>query len=677
MSQLTRRTPQWQRRDIEDDLRLVAIKAAKAWDKSCRKAAKSSKRPMSEKPSKKRVFAGRFKARRPRLQKGKGKETPAVSYPEADAAATDAAPAAPAAAAATTTAPTSDGQGHAANIRARMAAVRDRARRKETASHEEPTSEKQQGQSKRSRAAGTAALLCVPCTAIAKRAKRGKKGPRDETNENEGGDEQAQAQGQARTDAASRGAMRQRFSARSSSVKRGLSTTTGGGGGTLRQRIEARRGAKKGSAGEGAGAAGPAPGMTDQPARASEAQTADVEADAPQPKKSKAGRLLAIPAAVAAAIGAVIKKRRQGTKTSADEGDASSTTGVRGTSKFSALKRHLRSLRTRVTKKRSAAGLRDYFKGLKQKRKAKKEESQTMTEPKSVKEHGAIVGLVGGFLALPAAKVREVRDKRRHNKPASESSEAPVNTGSAETASTVDGYGRISHDRPRFEPPISEEEEDDAHDLSPPPSTTQYLPGHGQSEVPVAAARESVGPQSDPRLGSSETAVDEAPGIPEPQQSPELPQGAPTAAGGRFRSFKNGIGGLKPKRRAAEETTDQAAVSEPTRDPLEDELASPGGGRFQALRDGLGNLKPKKRAGAEAPQPEGPLEALADAGIVKNAAPPGDSVPKEGRFKSIKDGFGNLKAKKTGTEEAPKQKVYKDSANPGFMDRMRWLWLMS
>lgn len=640
----------------------MAIKAAKAWDKSCRKAAKKPKRFMSEKPGKKRVFAGRFKVRRPRVQKGKAKESPAVSDPEAETTA------AAAAAAATTT---SDSPRRSANLN-----FWARSRKEKPSQEKSPDNQ----QSKRSRAAGKAALLCVPCIAVAKRAKRGK--TQDETNA-AGDDEQARAQ----ADGAGRGAMRQRFSARGGSVKRGLSTRSD----ALRQRMEALKAKKTSTAGDGVGDEGPTPAMMNQ-AAAAEGQTPTgeaqpgAEADTAQPKKSKAAWLLAIPVGVAATIGAAMKKRGQGKKTSADEGDASSTTGVKENGKFSAIKRHLRSLRTRVTKKRRVPSPKAYVQDLKQKRNNKKAEGTTgaaaATEPKSVKEHGAMVGLMGGFLALPAAKLKEVRDKRRQSKPESENSEAPADgTGTTTAPPTVED--RISHDRPRFEPTIAEEAEGGTREPSQPPSTTQYLPGHGQSEIPVATTTEGETSHTEPRLGSSETAVDEtvAPTtttINEPQQPPPesqgASQGASAAAAEKFRSLKNGLGNLKPKRRAAGDATDPPAVHDPATEPREDETVSPSGGsRLQTLRDGLGNLKPKKRTGAEASQQDGPVEA----GIVQDTVTPGDSAPKDGRFKSIKDGIGNLKAKKTGTEEPQKQKKYKDSNNPGFMDRMRWIWLMS
>lgn len=679
----------------------MARKAAKSWDKSCRKAAKKAKRPAPEKrEKKKRVSAGRFKVRRPQLPKGKSKEAPAAREEDTQAHSPD-----NTAAAAATTTP--DSPSRAARVKARAAAVRDKTRRKGSAKPKESSAEAQEEneKKKRSKTAGKAALVCAPIAAVAQRGKRSKK--RDETHD---GEEQAVAATQ--PDGPSRTPMRQRFSERSGSVKRGLSTR----GDALKQRIDTRRAKKTTTAGsENPGVEGPTPALMSQtndvepqpavagertgveadttaaPGAADAAGTSSKAEETTQPKKSKAGKLLAIPAGLAAAIGAALKKRRQGKKTtSAEEDSHAATTGEKKKSKFSALQERLKALRTRVTMKRSGSGKKSSgktspVKNLNQKlkdKKAKRQEAKARkqadaaaapTEPGAVKEHGAVMGLVGGFLALPAAKVREVRDKRRQSKPVAEGAAGHEAATSSAPLQSSQVHDRVSQDRPRYEPPIAEaEEESTAHEVEPSSldATTQYLPGHGQSEIPVAVAAEAERPQPETRMASSETAVDQTAVAAEADASQT--HQPPVTAAQRFKAMKNNIGNLKPKKRTAEETPDRSAVKAPAPHKPEDDTAS-SGGRLQNLKDGFGNLRMKRRSDAGATHPDGPATAEKN----KEAATPDGSVPKEGRFKSIKDSLGNNREKKTDTEKPSKDKVYKDSTKPGFMDRMRWIWLMS
>lgn len=628
----------------------MALKAARAWDKTCRKEAKKARKPLGEK-SGKRVYAGRFQVRRPIVQKGKAKETPTV--PEANAEAP-----------ATTTATETASRG--ASLRARVGAVRDKARRKQPAAEGAQTEKKKRGGTR----AGKTAILCVPCVSVARRVKQRKN--RDETNNATEGDQQVRTEG---GDAAGRQTMRQRFSARHNAAKRGPSTSSG----ALWNRFGSRK-ATQGSTDNGVVDEGPSLGMMDRSAEGEAQATSGVEgqaggeADTSQPNKSKAARLVAIPAGLAAAIGAAIKNRRRGTQkttpATGEEGSATATTSeTQKMSKFSALKARIRSLRTKVMKKRRSSGTRDYFRELKEKRKSnniKKDANTANAGPENVKEYGAIVGVVAACFAMPAERVRELRNKHREGQ--TETASAPLGATEMSEASSA---APDPNSRSVIQQSIPEESEDGRLEQPSPPGTTQYLPGHGQSEIPVAGVVEAGRPQSEPRLGSAETAVEQTPGIAQAEQSTQ-PTAASPAAAVRFRSIRDGISSLKPRKNASE-PADQMGMGESSEVPT-NEPATPTTGRFQSFKDGIGNLRPKKRAEVEAPQPEGPV---GDDNATEDMPPAVDAAPKERRFQSIMDGFGNLKPKKTDNEEPVKQKVYKDSHTSGFMDRMRWIWYVA
>lgn len=668
---------------------------------------------MGEKANKKGVFAGRLSAKRQKAQKGKAKEaSPTDSGAETDQA---------------------EQPSRAALIKARMAAVRAKAQRKEaTETGETPAqAEKEKKMKKKEkkkrtaggRAAGGAAILCIPCIAIAERAKQRKKTKKDGANTAAAAAAAADAGSQGQqapaeeAGGARRQPLKQRLSERSDAMKRGLSAR----GDALSQRMEARKAKKK--TGVATTDATDAPTAAAQATDAGEvaptpaivrAQTTDVVADdqagvednTTEAKTSKKGRLLAIPAGVAAAIGAAITKRRQGkqqkTTTTSSAGETTTTTQSTKPSRFSALKERLRALRTRITKRRNAAQKDSSKEASKKKAKSEKTKSKKTApkekptkEPKGVKEQSAIVGLVAGCLALPAVKAKEVRDKRRKSnktQPEGEASPAVVAVGA--TDSTAAGVDRTSHDRPTYQPPVVEEaevgagrQEQAAH------STTQYLPGHGQSEIPV---REPERPLSEPRLNSSDTAataVEEtaAPTVLPPEQPSQHQASTGTAAAAvRFKSIRDGIGNLKQKRHAPEGQTEEAPPvveknkkSEPKK---EDEAVQ--GGRLQNFRSGLENFKAKRRAGADTSQVDVPPVADVPAGVPagvpadnenlkEKTAPAEEPAAAGGRFKTIKDGIDSIKAKRAGTQsQEPKQKVYKDHT-PGFIDRLRWIWYVA
>lgn len=690
----------------------MATKAAKSWDKTCRKQAKKSKRaPITseKKGSKKRVFAGRFKARRP--QKGKAKEpTPATSDSEPELS--------------------EKKQTRRERINSRVAAVRAKAQRKkttersatsgsETAAQEEEREEAaaaaQEGGSKRrsrGRAAGAAAVLCIPCVAVAERVKHRKK--KDGTDTAADGEEPVQAESGAR-----RVPLKQRLSDRSDAMKRGLSTR----GDALKQRREARKEKKAAAAGEGQTDAatagddavageeaerqptdvvGPVTGADGQPRLEEDLQ----EENAPKEKKSKKARLLAIPAGLAAAIGAALKKRRDSrskktstTTATSDEGSVATATSdpaQKKPSKFSALKERLRLLRTRVTKNRRGSDAKAYFAELKQKRKTKSESKKTKKakstpeaeatvadseeQPKSTKERGAIAGLVAGCIALPVAKAKAVRDKRRQKKattPTSGDSVAPPPASStASSESPTRNIQTPASDRRSYHPPIAEEDEEEDEPSHNTPATTtaaagnQYLPGHGQSEIPVEPERPAT------RLGSSETAVENPPAATTDTQQTKAP-GLSAAAAVKFKSLRDGIGGFAARKR----TTDGAHTEEPVTARTED-ATSPSRGRlagFQGFKDGVGNFRSRRRGsdGAAAAQDESVTPDTAASTEKPPPAIPDDAPAKEGRFKTLKDGLSNITAKKRGTEETtPKEKGPK-TYTPAFVERLKWVWYMA
>lgn len=563
--------------------------------------------------------------------------------------------------------------------------------------------------------------------------------------------------------------MRQRFSERNNAAAaRGPSTdtttTTTNSGGALWSRFGSRRARqhedgvvvdegpslgmmeRSGGVGEGSGAEGQAIGGG---ADGGEADTLQPNNNKKNKSNKVAARLVAIPAGLAAAIGAAINKSRRSRENNnkatpaTSEEDESATTGAGNiapearnkTGRFSALRARIRALRTKVTKKRtssssssSPSGTRDYFRELKEKRrrssnKKKKQQDDaddaaSAAAPKNVKEHGAIAGVVAACLALPAGKVRELREKRREGQgqqAETASSSAPLASTemSEASSSTRPGTATLAppNSRSVVQQPIPEEGEDGGLERPSPPGTTQYLPGHGQSEIPVVVAGMGAGqearilvpaqPEPPARPGAAETAPaaveaatpDTAAAAAQSEPSAERPpvQASP-AAGVSFRSIRDSIGGLKPRKTAAPAAAEPADGQTATADflpgdvPTDDEPAAAANpGRLQSFRDGFGNLRPKRRAeAAEAPaEPqEGPVVGSVGAGenTTTEDTPFADdeaAAPRERRFQSIKDGFGNMMPKKTGTDEPAKPKVYKDSHKSGFMDRMRWIWYVA
>lgn len=437
----------------------------------------------------------------------------------------------------------------------------------------------------------------------------------------------------------------------------------------------------------------------------------DTSENAEKSQNSKKARLIALPVATIAAIKEIIKKRLPAKKPATETQGGDSSAEGKKSSRLSALKEHIKTLRTKVTKERGVAKTKAKrtVRGLKKKTKAKlnrytktgAEEGQEGEEegPKGVKTPSAMVGLVAGYLALPATKVKEVRDRRRKdNNESSTKGEGSAATGQGvPVAGEVQGTTTTSNgpvlpiitttsdpttpEQHLFSlPPVPIPEEDEEEDLEEAvaaagdeassqghddSTTRQSLPGHGQSEIPVASERQSQ-PETAPGIETtSETttttttpaAVGQAPAVPvEPVVVSEdvPPPGtsenetatpatavASTTTKSKFESFRNGIGGLATRKRGA------AAAAKEAASPGQEDVAV---------------------AAAAAATPEGVVKE-------ESASVPG------GRLRAvIKDGIGNMRTKKSGGEDEvtkpSKDKVYKDKSS-GFVERMKAMWYVA
>lgn len=534
---------------------------------------------------------------------------------------------------------------------------------------------------KRGRAAGAAAIMCVPCFAITERVNYRRKSAKKE----EPSEARADKGGAARLQT-----LKQRLSSKRDARRQRKAT----GGKNVTQRGAADAPAAPVGLETPTDIDGPltdTEGQTTAVATDVEDQT-DVEDNAARPKENKSvkGRLLAIPAAIAAAIGAVLKKRRDAQKSNKTT-DASDGDEGKKPSRFSVLQERFRARRTRVSKKKEparskqsgASGSKEWFKELNRKRKsksaAKTKSPKTKSfktakedKPKGAKEHGAVVGLVASCVALPVAKIKQARDKRY--KPAAittdttavvtgtplspvpekqqqraansgSSTLAPSATSATATAAAAPDDPTISH-----QPPVVEEEFED------PPEEVlnagQYLPGHGQSEVPVR-------PGPPDAMASSDTAVEQTAAVKEPQQS---------RAQVAVEKLKAARAGLVNRARATGEGADQATGKKES-EPVEGESAP--AGRFQGLKGGLDGFKAKRRT-ADNSQSDVAVENE------KTKPAPDNDASTGGRFKSLKEGLANRKANKTGAETpASNEKMVHEDRSPGFIQRIRWIWDMA
>lgn len=774
------RSKQWQARETEEDLAAITAKAARAWEKQCRKYVRQSKGGRlggEKKPGKFAILVARVRPQKPgkgKKKEGQPEEQPsekngkAAALKQRLAAIKDkrsktkegqpeeqpsekngktAALKQRLAAIKDKRSKKKEGQpeaqpseknGKAAALKQRLAAIKDKRNNKKQQNEEtDPTEEKQSKKEKAQKAAGiilfpVIVILGIPIL-IGKGIASGFKKVRDRKKKTDG---DAEAEGteqqpqQAKT--SRRAAMKHRLSERSGSVKQGLSTRSE----AFKNRLAERKAKKAGA--DGATTPAAAASRDDQTDAAAGEGAAVGEDTAAQPRLNKKQRLTSLLAAGPLAVNHMIKNRRGGgrdqTTTTTPE-DA--TAKDKKASRFAGLKERVKASRTKVNKQARFAKIRARLRALQERRQNRKNVKKNATDnntgletevddsnnTSNVKRHGAIAGLAAACVALPAAKMKQVRDKRRKDKAAdgvegaaaaareehvtanNSSVAAPATATAAEEQGSASPASRPSGVRlVPSEPEMLE------------PAVDQFRPPeNGQSEVPVQQAART---EPDSLPDSSAGGVDSAAAAAEADED----HAVRPAAAVRFKSIRDGFGNvkggigsgitnLKARRRGTEqsevpvteeaprpqaETMDSAETHveaspsnvEPTTQstPAHQETAA-SGGRFKSIKDGIGSgiegLKAKRQREKEAPSHGGETAATAAtedekktaAAANKNTASPG------ARLKALKDGIGGRKAKtaedgpdapiKTEKSKQHKQQTHKDS-NSGLVDRMRW-----
>ncbi|KAI7773092.1 hypothetical protein LA080_011884 [Diaporthe eres] len=700
----------WQAREIEEDLSAITAKAARAWEKQCRKHVRQSKGGRlsgEKKPGRFAILVARVQTRKP--AKGKTKE----GQPEEEP---------------------SEKKGKAAVLKQRFAAIKEKRSKKQRTEETTEPAEKQSKKEKAQKAAGVIffpviLILGIPIL-IGKGIASGFKKIRDRKTKTHGNDEDTEQQQQQQAKTGRRVAMKHRLSERSGSVKQGLSTRSD----AIKKRLAERK-AKKADAD---GAATTAASSDDQTDAGGQSVAGDTTT---QTRKTKKQRLAGVLVAGPIAIKQRLEKRRQGrdkpTTTTAED----ATSKEKKASKFAGAKERVKALRTKVNKEARFAKIKTRLRVLQERRKTRKNVKKNATDndndtaavaevddrnnTSSVKKHGAIAGLVAGCVALPAAKVKQARDKRRKGKAAvgvegaaaaareehiaaNNSSVAPTATGtvaeereSASSASQPSGVRLLPS-----EPEILEPSEDH---FSP--------PENGQSEVPVQQAART---EPEIQSGSIDGVVDVAAAAAAAPGSGDDRAERPAAAV-RFKSIRDGLGNvkggigsgitnLKARRRGTEqgevpateeaqrpqaETMDSAethveanpSTVEPipqSTDGQQDPATS--GGRFKSFKGGIGSgiegLKARRqREKKEVPPQEEGTAAAATEHEKRAAAADKDTASSGGRLKALKDGIGSRRAKlgENGTDatvKTEKSKQHKQQANKdwnsGLVDRMKW-----
>lgn len=625
-------------------------------------------------------------------------------------------------------------KGRAAALKQRLAAIKEKRTKKQQTDETDPA-EKQSKKEKAQKAAGIVLfpvilILGIPIL-IGKGIASGFRKVRDRKTKTDGDvedpEQQQQQQQQAKT--GRRVAMKHRLSERSGSMKQGLSTRSD----AIKKRLVERK-AKKADA-DGATTTAAPDGPTNT------AGQGDGAGATTQERKTKKQRLTGLLIAGPLAVKKTVEKKRQGkdkpTKTAAED-----ATPKEKASRFAGAKERVRALRTKVNKQARFAKLKARLRVLQERRKTRKNVKKSATSDdndtapvaevddsnneRSVKKHGAIAGLVAGCVALPAAKVKQARDRRRKGRAAdgvegaaaaARDEHATANSSSVAPAAATVSDAResaSSASRPsgvRLVPSEPDIAEPAADHFSP--------PENGQSEVPIQQAA-----RTEPDLvpGSSDggadvaTASAAAPG--DGEDHSERP-----AAAVRFKSIRDGFGNvkggigsgitnLKARRRGAgqsevpvaeeahrpqAETMDSAethveanpSTVEPIAQPTAAEQnADPAasGGRFKSIKGGIGSgiegLKARRQREKKEvpPQSEG-AAATAATETEKRTAADGDPASSGGRLKALKDGLGSRRAKsgENGTSgpvkpeksKQQKQEPHKDW-NSGLVDRMRW-----
>lgn len=701
---------QWQAREIEDDLSAITAKAARAWEKQCRKYVRQSKAGRLDgerKHSRFAILVTRVRARKP--VKGKSKE----GQPEEEP---------------------SEKRGKAAALKQRFAAVKEKRSKKKQAEDTPDPAEKQSKKEKAQKAAGVVffpviLILGIPIL-IGKGIASGFKKLKDRKTKTNDDTEVADQRQEAKT--GRRVAMKHRLSERSGSVKRGLSTRSG----AIKKRLAERK-AKKGDA-DGATATATPP--DDQTDTAGQSAAGDTNTQTSNKKKQRlTGLLVAGPLAVKQRFA----NRRQGKDkpTKATTGD--STPKEKKASKFGLVKERAKALRTKVNKQARFAKLKARLRVLQERRKNRKNiknnatnENETASvaevddsnNTSTVKKHGAIAGLVAGCVALPAAKVKQARDKRRKGKA------ADGVEGAAAAAREEHFTANNTHVAPATTATVADERESvslasrpsgvrlvPSERSEPEPAVDQFRPPeNGQSEVPIQqAARTELDVRQESIDGGADAAAAAAASAGSGEDYAERP-----AAAVRFKSIRDGFGNvkggigsgitnLKARRRGAgqdEVTTTEEAQRPPaeTMDSAETHVeatpstvepipqsttpqqeAATSGGRFKHIKDGLGSgiegLKARRQREKKevSPQAEGAAATPATEAEERTAATAAekDTAASGGKFKALKDGIGSRRAKagedganapmKTEKSKQQKQQAHKDR-NSGLVDRMRW-----
>lgn len=705
---------QWQAREIEEDLSAITAKAARAWEKQCRKHVRQSKGGRlggEKKPGRFAILVARVQPRKP--GKGKTKE----GQPEEEP---------------------SEKKGKAAALKQRFAAAKERRSKKQQTEETPDPAEKQSKKEKAQKAAGVIffpviLILGIPIL-IGKGIASGFKKIRDRKTKTDGDaedtEQQQQRQQQQATKTGRRVAMKHRLSERSGSVKQGLSTRSD----AIKKRLAERK-AKKADA-DGAATTAASPDV--QTDVAGHGVAGDTTTQKRQTKKQRlTGLLVAGPLAVKQRF----EKRRQGkdkrTTTTAEH----ATPKEKKASKFAGAKERVKALRTKVNKQARFAKIKARLRVFQERRKNRKNskksaaDDQTDTAPvadvddgnntSSVKKHGAIAGLVAGCVALPAAKVKQARDKRRKGKAAdgvegaaaaareehaaaNNSSVAPATTGtvaeereSASSASQPSGVRLVPSEPEMLEPA--------ADQFSP--------PENGQSEVPVQQAART---EPELRPGSIDGHDDVAAAAAAAGSGDDRAERP--AAAVRFKSIRDGLGNvrggigsgitnLKARRRgtgqnevpAAEEaqrpqaeTMDSAEthveanpstvepIPQSTTTAAQQDPAS-SGGRFKSIKGGIGSGIEGLKARTQREKKEVPPQEEGAAAVTEHekrtTAADKDNASSGGRLKALKDGIGSRRAKsgengadapvKTEKSKQHKQQAHKDW-NSGLMDRMKW-----
>lgn len=389
-------------------------------------------------------------------------------------------------------------------------------------------------------------------------------------------------------------------------------------------------------------------------------------------KQSRAGTLGALVAAIRNLPKA--SKRKLPKQKDMSPAESEKPTKAKKVIAFSALKKRVKSLRTKVMKIRSKMNIRARLRKLKQKRvirtKTTPEEAQMPDrEVNGLKTHSAMVGLVAGCLALPGAKVKELREKRRANRASPEGEHAatvPTPEISAQPTMAASESPLAAHGGHTNQPPVPIPEEDEGDEVAlPQPPMAQYLPGHGQSEIPVTSDR-GPRPESNanlPQVAEPQTSVEQAPPPPKPS----------SAAATRFNSFRDGMSNFTTRTRQGASGHASAEGTNGNEESAPNTPLATSGGRF-AFR----HFRAKGRAVQE--DGEQGLQENFIAGNERATGGCEDAATPRTKTQAVRDGFGNISFKRKwesgGEASVAKDKKYKDRS-PGFIERMRWIWYMS